>query len=160
VLTLPNLSVAAENKTSDIVSSFKNKLKEYMKSYPTPPEISEYVKNCGYRKTYQNIDANYKYDVKATDSLVTPVIAFVEFKLFQYDTECHETYDEALSDNNFKKNSTGIINTTLQRHEYAFRDDIWYITKRKLLMVSPYSRDWLDSKELGNKTIFHESFAK
>jgi hypothetical protein len=76
-------------------------------------------------KEYWDTVSDYSFDVKVTDSLVTPYVGVVTFKQVHWSTAKHATKEEAEADNNFARTLTAPVT-----HRYGYQDGQW-----KLLTV-------------------------
>jgi hypothetical protein len=68
----------------------------------------------------------YSIDVRKTDSLVSPYIGTVEFKLYFYLADVHDTKEKAEKDTGF-----GSVATLRHRYTFAFQQDKWVLKLRE-----------------------------
>lgn len=77
-----------------------------------------------WRKSYSEPISDYSFDVKVTDSLVTPYTGVLSYKQVFWETAEHPTKEEAQADNNFVRSLTGP-----QTFTYGYQEGQWKLLK-------------------------------
>lgn len=133
------------------------------KSTSTDPQVQflEYIEDFLYRDHYGNISPftsdsgqtwyktknivqkDYSYDIKKTDSIVSPLTATVNFTLEKFKTDSHANVDEAKADENYKPATKDYFYSTKYRYDYAYQNGKW-VYKGKA-SVNEFTGKWEES---------------
>jgi len=120
-LTFLSALVSSKSGASDPVATFEAFVKHSHEACAaaTPTYLNRYKNQWAKRRF---VLEGVKYDVKKTDSLVTPVVGIVQFRLRADQSALFQTRDEAERASEFPLKSDGFAAVTLR---YAFKDDKW-----------------------------------
>ena len=125
--------VTLAQSDSDVVTSFKRYVADYVESYKT--DRREQIVQSGdalgqpvpeWHKESFDAPQNVNLDVQKTNSLVSPYIGVLEFSQTEHSTAIHTSKDDAEKDGNFIK-----ILVLQHRHTYAFQDGVWVPKSRQ-----------------------------
>lgn len=127
VLACPVLGAQGQQSERDaVVKSFKEYIKGYMQSYETDERQRTEKLGGGWAKLEFRPEPDYKIDVTATNSLLSPYAGVCEFTMVRRWTDFHATKEEADKDGNLIHSSS-----MKHRHTYAFQDGRWVPTLRQ-----------------------------
>jgi hypothetical protein len=84
---------------------------------PGPPHLE-------WRRSYTEKVSDFSFDVKITDSLVTPYTGVLNYKQVFWETAGHPTKEEAQADSNFVRSWTNPQTST-----YGYQDGQWKLLK-------------------------------
>ena len=117
-----------------VVSSFKAHMSDYVSSFEPDGKVhvSQLISK-EWSRLHSNIDkSTIKYDVKTTDSLVSPYQGILEFSIRQTRTKPYKTKEEAEGDWDL---TIDMGADNIHRHTYLFSDGEWAISERKKYML-------------------------
>jgi hypothetical protein len=135
VVITPSIFLGDEKAEQQAVRSFKQYISDLMTRYKAdnhqrierPVRCQVRGKPHGYVKGTHEPGADYTFDVRKTDSLVTPYIGILELRWRDHYSECQETREKAeaqseLPDGNLLK----------YRYTYGFQDGKWIPQGREI----------------------------
>ena len=129
-IIIPASAVLSQQSDTDIVSSFKKHLTDYVASYKTNRRDEVRETSGGWIRNYYDIDENCTVDLRKTDSLISPYVGTANFVFTMHATSFHKTKAEAEADNNFIRSQP-----LKHRHVYAYQDGAWVLTQREEYMA-------------------------
>ncbi|TCL32201.1 hypothetical protein EV210_12321 [Anaerospora hongkongensis] len=163
-----NINLAFASTEQDILAEFKQLAKAHMESYKTdsrekitfaPKETipgTKFITEARWIKDKYIVHEDYKIDVQKTNSLVSPYIGVLVFKLDRYVVTSYISKEDA------EKKEYPPIDLRWQtehKHTYAFQDGKWITTERKsrypLMYDVPSMQEW-KSCESDNTSCFEK----
>jgi hypothetical protein len=124
-----------------VVSSFEQHIRDFMDSYKTDKRDRVTLLGGGWVRERFEPEAEYKIDVQATNSLITPYTGYCEFSLVRHYTRFHENKNDAEKDEDFVQSET-----VKHKHTYAFQDDKWTVKMRQNYWAE--EKEWEDCDEI------------
>jgi hypothetical protein len=140
MFSITSITFSAQTDDTQALESFKTQIRDFFLSYNTNNRQRIAKLGGGWAKEQYIPIEKYSYDVKRSDSLVSPYVATCEFNLIRKRTDFHSTKVQAEQDNNFIHS-----NSRIHRHSYAFQDNQWTVTKR---VNQEPGDDWSDCNEI------------
>lgn len=95
----------------------------------------------GWAKRRMHVD-NLEYDVRKTDSLVSPFIGIVTFEVFVEQTSFYKSKDEAESAEDFQIETYASKIQEMSRVTYAFQEAGWVIKKYEVWQKGLPNSTW------------------
>ena len=110
----------------DPVASFEDRVGKYFQSYKTDNRgavVNFYDK---YVNVYHYPLITYSIDVQTTNSLVSPYIGYLNYRMVMNYTQMHKSFSEASMDSIFYQ-----VDTTQHKHTYSYQNDKWVLKTMK-----------------------------
>ena len=127
-VSVPSAFICDEKAEQEAVNTFKRYVTDLMARYKAEKhERIERHPRCdiegvphGYLKATYEPDLAYTFDVRKTDSLVSPYVGILELRWKERHSDCEETRDKAQSHSDLPYS-----NDLRYRYTYVFRDGKW-----------------------------------
>jgi hypothetical protein len=126
-----------------VVDSFKDMISRHISSYKTDKrvQVSKFGGDYGWAKKFHEALDGYRFDVRKTNSLVTPYIGELLFDIKRGKTAFHNTREKAENDD------TPISQSIIKhKHTYAFQNGKWIVKSRR--HYSEFLNKWVDCNQI------------
>jgi len=110
-----------------VIDSFDVYVHHHLDSYETNRRERVLLFPAGWVHQYYELDARgSKTDIQRTNSLLTPYVGTLEFRLIRHYTVFYKSREEAAADVHFVR-----VDVNVHRHTYAYQSEHWLPKERK-----------------------------
>jgi hypothetical protein len=118
-----------KSEQETVLATFKQTINDYLKSRKAPDSVFESFDDHtkSWKKMHHELDSeSAKFDVKKTDSLVSPYVGVLEFVV-------HERQSPRYSSENSARQATEFPKTynMQHRHTYSYQDGKWVLKSKE-----------------------------
>lgn len=141
-------SYASDIKQDKVVKQFKKTIENYFAQCPNNPRIAVTEENGSYLRSKYAILNNYKYDVKKSDSLISPYVGYLEFVFKTYAYKKFDSKEDAYKDNSIDE----LIITKTYQINYGYQDGKWVATSGEY-KLNMFNEEYPGMKKCSEKEL-------